>query len=33
MVDELISPEKGEKLRKLIDDKITHSFDYYGPIY
>jgi len=31
-VDEMINPEKGEELRKLIDDKTTHSFDYYGPI-
>ena len=27
----MVNPEKGEELRKLIDDK-THSYDYYGPI-
>lgn len=27
----MLDAEKGEELRKLIDDK-THSYDYYGPI-
>lgn len=31
IVDDMVSPEKGEDLRKLIDNK-THPYDYYGPI-
>ncbi|KAL9951555.1 hypothetical protein ACROYT_G044239 [Oculina patagonica] len=31
VVKEMLDPEKGEELRKLIDGK-THSFDYYGPV-
>ena len=27
----MLDPEKGEELRKLIDDK-THNYDYYGPV-
>lgn len=27
----MLDPERGQELRKLIDDK-THSFDYYGPV-
>ena len=33
VVAEMVNPEKGEKIRQLIDDK-SHSddYDYYGPI-
>ena len=31
VVKEMLDPNKGEELRKLIDDK-THPCDYYGPI-
>ena len=31
VVKEMLDPQKGEELRKLIDDK-THPCDYYGPI-